>query len=79
MSSQPPLVGLLTCPNCGNDEKFVEVVDSVVTTTFFIQNNDGSFSSQGGKSEAFGSPRLFCAVCDEDLSLFHQRFSEMIF
>lgn len=79
MTFHPKVVNLLKCPYCGNDKDFLEVCDDVVTTTHYIQNKDGSFTIAEKNSQALGEVKLYCGTCEEDLSSFHQRFSEMIF
>jgi len=73
------VANLLKCPYCGNDREFFEITDDVVTTTYYVQNPDGSFTIEDRNSQTLGDARLFCGSCEEDLSSFHQRFSEMIF
>jgi DNA-directed RNA polymerase subunit M/transcription elongation factor TFIIS len=70
---------LLRCPHCGNDRSFFEITDDVITTTHYAQNPDGSFTIEEQSSQALGDVKLFCGNCEEDLTVFHQRFSEMIF
>ncbi|MDR0476860.1 MAG: hypothetical protein LBH14_02835 [Desulfobulbaceae bacterium] len=78
--SQTVLVSnLLRCPECGNDQEFVEVSPEVTTTTFYQQNPDGSFTPVNQESEQTGSPRLYCGNCEKDLSALYERFAEMIF
>jgi hypothetical protein len=77
--SQPAVVNLLKCPYCGNDTNFFEISDDVVTTTHYVQNRDGSFTLEQRSSQSLGDVKLFCGACEEDLSTFYQRFSEMIF
>jgi hypothetical protein len=69
----------IVCPQCGNDSDFFEVADGAILTTRYIQNDDGSFSQEGDESQILGEIRFFCAECNEDLSLHHQRFVEMLF
>jgi ssDNA-binding Zn-finger/Zn-ribbon topoisomerase 1 len=69
----------IICPNCGNDSDFFEVADGAILTTRYIQNPDGSFSQEGDESQILGEIHFFCAECNEDLSLHHQRFVEMLF
>ncbi len=73
------MANLLRCPQCGNESDFFEVTDDVVTTTYYTQNSDGSFSISHRNSESLGGVRLFCGNCEEDLTSFHPRFVEMIF
>ena len=77
--NKPSVANLLKCPNCGNDREFFEITDDVVTTTYYIQNPDGSFTLEERTSQTLGDAKLYCSTCEEDLSEFHQRFSEMIF
>lgn len=80
MPLRPPRVAnLLKCPYCGNEKNFFEISDDVITTTHYIQNEDGSFTIEDKSSQALGDVKLFCGNCEEDLSSFYQRFSEMIF
>jgi hypothetical protein len=76
---QPKVVNLLKCPYCDNDKDFFEITDDVITTTHYVQNKDGSFTIEEKSSQSLGDVKLFCGNCEEDLSSFHQRFSEMIF
>lgn len=76
---QPKVGNLLKCPYCGNELEFFEISDDVITTTHYIQNKDGSFTIENKNSQSLGDVKLFCGNCEEDLTSFHQRFSEMIF
>lgn len=76
---QTKVANRISCPNCGNDHSFFEIADDVVITTHYVQNPDGSFTLEESSSQPFGSVKLFCGNCEEDLSPFHQRFQEMIF
>jgi len=69
----------ITCPICGNDEDFLEVANGVILTSRFIQNEDGSFTQDGDDSQVLGEIKFFCGECNADLSVFHQRFMEMLF
>ncbi len=69
----------IVCPNCGNDTEFYEVADGVILTTRYIQNEDGSFTPVSDDSQVFGELKLYCGECNEDLTLFHKRFLEMLF
>lgn len=77
--SQPKVANLLRCPHCGNSASFFEITDDVITTTHYIQNEDGSFTLEEKTSQSLGDVKFFCGECEEDLTSFHQRFSEMIF
>jgi hypothetical protein len=77
--SRPAVANLLKCPYCDNDSDFFEISDDVITTTHYLQNKDGSFTLEKRSSQSLGDVKLFCGNCEEDLSSFHQRFSEMIF
>lgn len=84
--AQPPMhikdrsvANLLSCPACGNNEDFIEVAENVVITTTYLQNPDGSFTPEEDSSQILGPVRLLCGECQEDLTAFHQRFSEMLF
>lgn len=76
---RPAAVNLISCPSCGNDEDFFEVAENVIITTHYIQNPDGSFTPEEDNSQILGPVRLICGECEEDLTAFHQRFSEMLF
>jgi len=69
----------ITCPHCGNDTDFMEVADSVILTTHYTQNADGSFTQQDDDSEILGEIRFYCGECNADLSQYHKRFLEMLF
>jgi hypothetical protein len=49
----------ISCPHCGNDADFYEVAEGVTITTFYRQNDDGSFSALRDDSEIEGEVRLF--------------------
>ncbi len=69
----------LTCPKCGNDKDFYEIAEDVTITTHYVQNIDGSFTPGEDESQILGEIRLICGQCEENLSTFHQHFSEMLF
>ncbi|MBU0675142.1 MAG: hypothetical protein KJ950_10910 [Proteobacteria bacterium] len=69
----------IICPACGNSEDFIEVADGVILTSRFIQNQDGSFSQDSDDSQILGDIKFYCGECDADLSIFHQRFMDMLF
>jgi len=69
----------IVCPNCGNDQEFLEVADGVILTTRYIQNDDNSFTQEGDDSQILGEIRFYCGECNTDLSQYHQRFFEMLF
>ena len=75
----PPPANRLACPTCGNDYDFYEIAEDVIITTHYIQNQDGSFTPQEDNSQVHGEVKLICGQCRQDLSIFHQRFSEMLF
>lgn len=72
-------VNLICCPACGNSEDFIEVAENVIITTCYLQNPDGIFTPDGDSSQIVGPVRLICGECEEDLTAFHQRFTEMLF
>lgn len=76
---QTIVANLLRCSHCGNESDFFEITDDVITTTHYVQNKDGSFTLENKSAQSLGDVKLFCGNCDEDLTSFHQRFSEMIF
>ena len=69
----------ISCPNCGNDSEFYEVAEEVTITTFYVQNEDGSFTAVNDRSEILGEVRLFCGECHQEISQFHDRFLQMLF
>jgi len=75
----PSPANRIVCPECGNDEEFYEVAENAIITTLYIQNSDGSFTPQEDTSQILGNIKLICGQCNEDLTMFHQRFSEMLF
>ncbi len=75
----PTPANRIICPECGNDEEFYEVAENVILTTLYTQNMDGSFTPLEDTSQVLGAMKLICAQCQTDLSMFHQRFSEMLF
>ncbi len=74
-----PAPNRITCPVCGNDTEFLEVAEDVVLTTVYMQNEDGSFTPLEDNSQVLGDIKLICGECEEDLTAFHQRFSDMLF
>ncbi len=78
-SDLPPPVNRIVCPECGNDKEFLEIAENAVITTNYTQNEDGSFTPEEDNSQILGEIKLFCGQCGKDLSIFHQRFSEMLF
>lgn len=69
----------IICPKCGNDTYFYEVAHDVTITTYYVQNDDGSFTLRADDSKVVGDINLYCGECNEDLTRFHNRFVEMIF
>lgn len=69
----------IACPECGNDEEFYEIAENAIITTLYTQNDDGSFTPQEDTSQILGDIKLICGQCNKDLTMFHQRFSEMLF
>ena len=51
----------VSCPYCGNDDDFYEVAEGVTITTFYVQNEDGSFSTVSDDSKIQGEVRFFAA------------------
>ena len=62
----------IACPYCGNDTDFYEVAEGVTITTFYVQNEDGSFS-------AVSEVRLYCGECHKELKEYHEHFLDMLF
>lgn len=79
MNKDHHAIGLISCPECGNDIDFYEVAENVVITTHYLQNADGSFTPEEDSSQILGPVRLVCGECQADLTQFHDRFSEMLF
>lgn len=73
------IVNRLSCPYCDNDADFFEVAEDAIITTYYAQNQDGSFTANDQSSEILGSVHLYCGSCGENLDSFHERFREMIF
>jgi len=78
VSKGKPL-GRIICPNCGNDNEFIEIAREVVVTTRYVQNDDGSFTPEDTDSEVLGKVGLYCSQCEADVSYFHNHLMEMIF
>ena len=72
-------LGRLSCPRCGNSSQFVEQLESVLVTTTYLQNTDGSFTPVEQNSGTDGEMSLLCGECGYDLSPFHAHFREMVF
>jgi hypothetical protein len=80
MAAKPTkIVNRLSCPYCDNDSDFFEVAEDALITTYYAQNQDGSFTANDQTSEIMGNVRLYCGNCGESLDEFHERFREMIF
>ncbi len=73
------IVNRLTCPFCNNDSEFFEIAEDALITTYYGQNEDGSFTANDQNSEILGNISLFCGGCGENLDEYHERFREMIF
>lgn len=71
--------GRLVCHNCGNEYDFLEIAENVTVTSHYLQNDDGSFTPEESETEILGEVKLYCAVCETDLTRFHSYFLEMIF
>ena len=69
----------ISCPYCGNDTDFYEVAEGVTITTFYVQNEDGSFSAVSDDSEIQGEVRLLCGECHKELKEYHEHFLDMLF
>jgi hypothetical protein len=69
----------ISCPHCGNDADFYEVAEGVTITTFYRQNDDGSFSAVSDESEIEGEVRLFCGECHKELKELYEHFIDMLF
>ena len=78
-SSEPVIANRLACPFCENDNDFFEIAEDALITTYFKQNQDGSFTANDQSTEILGNVRLHCGNCGEGLDVFHDRFKEMIF
>jgi len=80
-SKMVPIPGThrITCPECSNNQEFLEVSDGVILTTRFVQNKDGSFSQELDDSQVLGQVKFYCGDCGADLTQFHKRFLEMLF
>ena len=46
--------GRVRCPACGNSIQFVERAESIMVTTFYNQNGDGSFTMVSQNAEIGG-------------------------
>lgn len=76
-SGQP--YGRVICPNCGNDQVFIEVARDVIVTTRYVQNEDGSFTPEENDTEYVGKVGLYCGECNTDLTVFYPHLQEMTF
>jgi hypothetical protein len=71
--------GRISCPQCGNESNFIEEATDCILTTFYVQNDDGSFTPEDNETEVLGEVKLLCGQCNHDLSQYHLHFQEMIF
>ncbi len=69
----------ISCPHCGNDTDFYEVAEDVTITTFYVQNEDGSFSVADDRTEIRGEVKFYCGECHQEISQFHDHFLQMLF
>ena len=58
---------------------FVEQLESVLVTTTYLQNDDGSFTPLEQNSDAEGELSFLCGECGYDMTPFHGHFREMVF
>lgn len=72
-------LGKISCPRCGNSARFVEQLESVLVTTTYLQNDDGSFTPVEQNSDAEGELSFLCGECGYDMTPFHGHFREMVF
>lgn len=72
-------LGKISCPRCGNGVHFVEQLESVLVSTTYIQNADGSFTPVEQNSDTQGEQFFLCGECGYDLTSFHAHFREMVF
>lgn len=78
-SKEPTIANKLVCPHCENDSEFFEVAEDALITTYYCQNDDGSFTATDQGTEIMGGMHLYCSNCGENLDQFLERFREMIF
>ncbi|MDO5673855.1 MAG: hypothetical protein Q4G66_02900 [bacterium] len=57
----------------------MEQLESVMVTTTYMQNTDGSFTPVEQNSDTAGEMAFLCGECGYDLTLFHAHFREMAF
>lgn len=69
----------IVCPECGNNQEFLEIADNAILTTRYVQHEDGSFSQELDDSQILGEVRFYCGECGADLTQHHKRFLEMLF
>ncbi|MDD3580025.1 MAG: hypothetical protein PHW74_03265 [Desulfobacca sp.] len=69
----------IVCPYCGNDNDFYEVAEEVTITTFYVQNEDGSFTATSDESEILGGVHFYCGECHQELKEYHDHFLQMLF
>lgn len=69
----------ISCPHCGNDTDFYEVAEDVIITTFYVQNEDGSFTATSDESEILGEVKFYCGECHHELKEYHEHFLQMLF
>ena len=72
-------LGKISCPRCGNSAHFVERLESVMVTTTYMQNTDGSFTLVEQNSDTAGEMAFLCGECGYDLTSFHAHVREMAF
>jgi hypothetical protein len=71
--------GRISCPQCGNDSHFVEIIEQAIMTNHYQQHSDGSFTLVQDLSDTFGTVSFLCEECGEDMTQFHEHLLEMLF
>ena len=72
-------LGKIICPRCGNSTHFMEQFESVLVSTVYRQNLDGSFTPVEQHCEAEGDRTFLCGECGYDMTPIHEHFRDMSF
>ena len=69
----------IACPFCGNDTDFYEVAEGVTITTFYVLNEDGSFSTVSEIPRSRGKCASFAVNATRNCGNTTEHFLDMLF
>lgn len=68
----------ITCHSCGNNKRFLEIVENVRQKTLFQQADDLTMSILSEESKVEGGVTLLCAECESDLTSLYDSFLDQL-